>query len=253
MFPFIWLMDTSLKGDKQIFAYPPQWIPHPFKWINYANAMTTIPYMHYVWNTIVIVFWVMVGTMLTTPAIAYAFAKLHWKGRNALFILVLATMMLPTQVTMIPLYTTFVKLHWINTFRPLTVPSFFGNAFLIFLLRQFFMTIPEELSEAARVDGASEFRIYWQIVLQLCRPALITVALFTFMNVWTDFLSPLIYLNDDSKWTISIGLMQFLTTHGAEWAQLMAGSALFMLPVAILFLWLQRVFIQGITMTGLKG
>lgn len=252
VYPLLWMISTSLKKETQIFQRPTEWIPDPFQLINYKHALTVIPYFDYVFNTFEIVFWVMIGSMLVNPAIAYAFAKLSWKGRNALFVIVLSTMILPYQVTMIPLYSTFVKLGWINTILPLVVPAFFGNPFLIFLLRQFFLTLPEELSEASRVDGASEFRIYWNIVLPLCRPALVTVALFSFIWVWTDFLGPLIYLTDKVHWTISIGLMQFLTTHGLQWSLLMAGSAVFMLPVIILFLFMQRVFIQGITMTGLK-
>ncbi len=252
LFPLLWLFDTAFKNARQIFRIPPSWLPRPVEWINFVQALHAIPYLHYVWNTLVILFWVELGTVVSSPAIAYAFARLRWRGRNALFGLVLGTMMLPFQVTMIPLYTTFVKLHWINTFLPLTVPSFFGNAFYIFLLRQFFMTIPEELSEAARIDGTSELGIFWRIILPLSRPALVTVVLFTFVNVWTDFLGPLIYLNTTAKWTISIGLTQFLSTHSAQWGLLMAGSSLFMVPVIILFLLLQRTFIRGITMTGLK-
>lgn len=252
LFPMLWLFDTAFKNTRQIFRIPPMWVPHPVAWSNFAQALTTIPYLHYVWNTVVILFWVELGTLASSPAIAYAFARLRWRGRNTLFAIVLGTMMLPFQVTMIPLYTTFVKLHWINTFLPLTVPAFFGNAFYIFLLRQFFLTIPEELSEAARVDGASELRIFWKVILPLSRPALVTVVLFTFVNVWTDFLGPLIYLNSSAKWTISVGLTQFLSTHSAQWGLLMAGSALFMVPVIILFLLLQRTFIRGIAMSGLK-
>lgn len=252
LFPLIWLFDTAFKNPQQIFQFPPVWIPKPLEWSNITSALTMIPYLRYVWNTLEIAFWVEVGTLLTCPAAAYAFARLKWRGRNAAFVVVLASMMLPFQVTMVSLYTTYLKLHWINTFLPLTVPAFFGNAFFIFLLRQFFLTIPPELSEAARLDGASELSIYSRVILPLARPALVTVSLFAFVNVWTDFLGPLIYLNNSQEWTISLGLTQFMSTHSAEWGPLMAASALFMIPVIILFLILQRAFIRGIAMTGLR-
>lgn len=252
LFPFVWLLDTSVKTDAQIFTYPPKWIPNPVMFSNYAKALKTIPFMHYVWNTVKIVLLAVLGNVISAPAIGYAFAKLHWKGRDKVFILVLATMMMPFQITMIPLYSMYVKLGWVNTYAPLVVPDFFGKAFFIFLMRQFFMSIPEELLEAGRIDGASEFRIYWQLVLPLAKPAVVTVALFAFIWSWTDFLGPLIFLTNSNKWTISIGLSQFTTSHGLDWALLMAGSAMFMLPMIILFIFMQKVFIEGITMTGLK-
>ncbi|MGV8984042.1 carbohydrate ABC transporter permease [Clostridium sp.] len=252
IFPFIWLIDTSLKSDMQIFTYPPQWIPKPLMLSNYTKALTTIPFMHYVWNTVKIVIFAVMGNVISAPIIGYAFSKLHWKGRDKVFILVLATMMLPFQITMIPLYSMYVKIGWINTILPLVVPDFFGKAFFIFLMRQFFMTIPEDLSEAARIDGASEFRIFYGVILPLAKPAVVTVGLFAFIWSWTDFMGPLIYLTDSTNWTISLGLSQFTSSHGLDWALLMAGSAMFMLPMIILFFLMQKVFIEGITMSGLK-
>lgn len=252
IFPFIWLVDTSLKSDMQIFKYPPQWIPKPILFSNYTKALTTIPFMHYVWNTVKIVVFAVLGNVISAPVIGYAFSKLHWKGRDKVFILVLATMMLPFQITMIPLYSVYVKMGWINTMLPLVVPDFFGKAFFIFLMRQFFMTIPEDLSEAARIDGASELRIFLQVILPLAKPAVTTVGLFAFIWSWTDFMGPLIYLTDSANWTISIGLSQFTSSHGLDWSLLMAGSAMFMLPMAILFFLMQKVFVEGITMSGLK-
>lgn len=251
-FPIIWLLDTSLKSNAQIFVFPPQWIPKPIMFENYKKALTTIPYMSYAWNTIKIVFFAVLGNVISAPIIGYAFSKLHWKGRDKLFILVLATMMLPFQVIMIPLYSLYVKIGWINTYLPLVVPDFFGKAYFIFLMRQFFMTIPEDISESGRIDGASEFRIFWQLILPLAKPAIVSVGLFAFIWSWTDFLGPLIFLTDSAKWTISLGLSQFSTTHGLDWALLMAGSAIFMLPMVILFILMQKVFIEGITMTGIK-
>jgi multiple sugar transport system permease protein len=252
VFPFIWLLDTSVKSDMQIFKYPPQWIPKPFLGSNYTKALTTIPFMHYVFNTVKIVILAVLGNIISAPVIGYAFSKLHWKGRDKVFVLVLATMMLPFQITMIPLYSMYVKMNWINTVLPLVVPDFFGKAFFIFLMRQFFMTIPDDLSEAARIDGASEFKIFSRVILPLAKPAVVTVGLFAFIWSWTDFMGPLIYLTDNSKWTISIGLSQFTSSHGLDWSLLMAGSAMFMLPMIILFFLMQRVFIEGITMSGIK-
>lgn len=252
IFPFIWLVDTSLKSDTQIFKFPPQWIPKPLLFSNYSKALTTIPFMHYVGNTGKIVIFAVLGNVISAPIIGYAFSKLHWRGRDKVFILVLATMMLPFQITMIPLYSMYVKIGWINSILPLVVPDFFGKAFFIFLMRQFFMTIPDDLLEAARIDGASEFRIFYQVILPLAKPALVTVGLFAFIWSWTDFMGPLIYLTDSSKWTISLGLSQFTSSHGLDWSLLMAGSAMFMLPMVVLFFLMQKVFIEGITMSGLK-
>lgn len=251
-FPFVWLLDTSVKTDAQIFTFPPKWIPNPVMFSNYTRALSTIPFMHYVGNTVKVVLLAVLGNVISAPIIGYAFAKLHWKGRDKVFILVLATMMLPFQITMIPLYSMYVKLGWINSYAPLVVPDFFGKAYFIFLMRQFFMTIPEELLEAGRIDGASEFRIFWQLVLPLAKPAVTTVGLYAFIWSWTDFLGPLIFLTNDKKWTISLGLSQFTTSHGLDWSLLMAGSAMFMLPMIVLFIFMQKVFVEGITMTGLK-
>jgi multiple sugar transport system permease protein len=252
IFPFLWLIDTSLKSDAQIFKFPPEWIPKPILFSNYTKALTAIPFMHYVGNTSKIVIFAVLGNVISAPVIGYAFSKLHWRGRDKIFILVLATMMLPFQITMIPLYSVYVKVGWINSILPLVVPDFFGKAFFIFLMRQFFMTIPDDLLEAARIDGASEFRIFWQVVMPLAKPAIVTVGLFAFIWSWTDFMGPLIYLTDSDKWTISLGLSQFTSSHGLDWSLLMAGSAMFMLPMVVLFFLMQKVFIEGITMSGLK-
>lgn len=252
IFPFVWLVDTSLKNDAQIFTFPPKWIPSPVMFSNYMDALEAIPFMHYMGNTIKIVLLAVLGNVISAPMIGYAFAKLNWRGRDKVFILVLATMMLPFQVTMIPLYSMYVKIGWINTIAPLVVPDFFGKAFFIFLMRQFFLSIPEEILQAARIDGASEFRIYWNICFPLAKPAVVSVGLFAFIWSWTDFLGPLIYLTDSDKWTISIGLGQFTTSHGLDWKLLMAGSTMFMVPMIIVFFFMQKTFIQGINTTGLK-
>jgi len=252
IFPFAWLVLTSLKGDQEIFAFPPTWYPHQVRWANYGDAISYIPFFHYLWNTVAICASAAFGTVLSCSLTAYAFARLRWPGREAVFVLVLATMMLPFQVTMIPLYVIFRALGWINTFAPLIVPAFFGNAFSIFLFRQFFLGIPFELTDAGRIDGCSEWRLYWNIVLPLSKSAVATVALLTVLNNWTDFLGPLIYLNDQAQWTLSLGLMQFLGQHSAAWGPLMAASVIFTLPLIVLFFFTQRAFVQGIATTGLK-
>lgn len=251
--PFYWLVATSLKPDVQVFQSPPTWFPHPVMWENYPKAITYVPFGRYLINTLVICAFSVFGALASSSLVAYSFSKISWPGRNIMFFILISTLMLPGQVTMIPVFTIFKSLHWIDTIKPLVVPSFLGSAFFIFLLRQFFMTIPLELSDSARIDGCSEFDIYWRIVLPLAKPALAVVALFTFIGSWNDFLGPLIYLNDDAKYTLSIGLQQFIHQHGAEWSMLMAASTVMTLPIVILFFFAQKTFIQGITLTGIKG
>lgn len=250
--PFYWLASTALKTDAQIFRIPPVWIPHPAVWENFPKALRYIPFGLYTWNTLKICVLTMVGTVLSCSMVAYSLAKVPWRGRAWIFYSLLATMILPGQVTMIPTFTIFKWLHWIGTPLPLIVPAFFGSAFNIFLLRQFFLTIPAELSDAARLDGCSDWTIFWRIVLPLSKPALATVALFTFIGNWNDFLGPLLYLNDDHSYTLSLGLQRFVSQHGAEWAMLMAASTVMTLPIIVLFFFAQRTFIQGISTTGGK-
>jgi multiple sugar transport system permease protein len=253
LFPFIWMLSTALKPEAQIFKWPPEWVPEQFIWSNFPDALTFVPFGSYVMNTLTICIWSMVGTCLSSSLVAYGFSRITWPGRNFLFIIMLSTMMLPYQVTMIPLFVLFKKIGWVGTFNPLIIPSFFGGAFFIFLLRQFFLTIPHELSEAAKIDGCSEFRIFWQIIVPLARPALATVALFTFMNSWNDFMGPLIYLNDETMYTVSLGLQQFIGQYGTRWGMLMAASTVATLPIIILFFFAQKTFIQGVATTGIKG
>jgi multiple sugar transport system permease protein len=251
--PFVWIISTSLKGDTQIFAIPPVWIPEVFHWENYAKVFERMPFLTYLQNSVFISAVTITGTVLSSSLVAYAFGCLTWPGRNALFIFVIATMMLPMQVTMIPLFVLFKEIGWLNTFKPLTVPAFFGGgAFSIFLLRQFFLTIPKDLLDSARIDGCSEFRIYWSIVLPLAKPALATVAILTFMFTWNDFMGPLIYLSDKMKGTLALGLGMFVGQHVTEWSLLMAASVLMMLPMIAIFFFFQKYFIQGFTMSGLK-
>jgi multiple sugar transport system permease protein len=247
---------TSLKTPEALVAAGISWIPQPVYFQNYADALTLIPYLQYLGNTLVICIPNVVGTVLSCSLAAYALACIRWPGRGASFGLVLATMMLPYPVTIIPLYLVFRALGWLHVaggYLPLTVPAFFGAPFFIFLLRQFFASIPLELTEAAKVDGASELRIYAQIIMPLSKPALATTALFTFLYTYTDFLNPLIYISDPDRFTLSLGLLGFFGSHGAAWGPLMAASAMFTIPTVILFLLAQRTFIQGIATTGLKG
>ncbi|NLK07531.1 MAG: carbohydrate ABC transporter permease [Firmicutes bacterium] len=251
--PLVTMLTTAVKPDRQIFAWPPVWIPHPRVWGNFPRALTFVPMLLYAKNTIIITALNVVGVLISSPLVAYGLARIDWQGRNILFLLIVSTMMVPYQVTMIPVYLLFNSLGWINTYLPLVVPSFFGNAFFIFLLRQFFMTIPGELSDAARIDGCSELGIYRRIILPLAKPSLAVVALFQFIWVWNDFLGPLIYLKDQTRYTLSLGLQQFQSGYQTEWALLMASATMMTMPIIILFFFTQRTFIQGITLTGIKG
>jgi multiple sugar transport system permease protein len=251
--PLIWMVSTSLKADQQIFAMPPQWIPETIMWSNYLRVFDVMPFWTYLFNSVIITGLTIFGTVLSGSLVAYAFGCLEWRGRDKLFVVVLATMMLPMQVTMIPLFVLFKDIGWLNTIKPLTVPAFFGGgAFTIFLLRQFFMTLPKSLFDAARIDGCSEIRIWWSIVLPLARPALASVAILTFMFSWNDFLGPLIYLSEKMQGTLALGLAMMVGQHQTDWALLMAASILMMLPILLLFFFFQKYFIQGFTMSGIK-
>jgi multiple sugar transport system permease protein len=250
--PWFWMVSTSLKPLSQVFKMPPQWIPNPVAWENYKYAVTAVPLLHYLRNTLFISTTAVIGQIIASSLVAYAFGCIDWKGRDKVFLLVLATMMLPGQVTMIPVFVIWNRLGGVNTYLPLTVPAFFGSAFWIFMLRQFFRTIPTELRDAAVMDGCSEFRIYWQIVMPLSRPALATLIVFTFLGSYTDFMGPLIYLSDKAKWTLSLGLWGFIGTHSAGWSWLMAASVLFTLPMVILFFFTQKTFVRGIATTGFR-
>jgi multiple sugar transport system permease protein len=231
------------------------------RWQNYADAIATanrpslgVTFWTYVQNSSIIAVFSIIGTLFSCSLAAYGFARVRWPGRDLVFYLVLATLMLPFQVTMIPLYLFFTgTLGWGNTFLPLVVPTFFGNAFDIFLLRQFFRTIPEELADAARVDGASELRIFWNIMLPLSVPVLATITVFTFLWAWNDFQGPLIYLTDPRRFTMALGLKDYQQQHSVSWNQLMAASVMFTVPIIVLFFFAQRTFVQGVKLTGLKG
>jgi multiple sugar transport system permease protein len=254
--PFLWMVSTALKPDALVFSIPPQWFPRPWVWRNFVDSMTILghPVHLYAWNTIVIASLGVLGVTLSSSLVAFGFARLDFPGRNLLFILVISTMMLPRFVTIVPQFILFQKMGWLDTFKPLIVPYWFGAPFHIFLLRQFFLVIPKELDDAARVDGASSLQIYWQIILPLSKPALATVAIFAFVYHWNDLLEPLIFLASQRNWTLALFLASFQGYMlQPRWNLLMAASTILTLPVLVLFFFAQRLFIGGITVTGIKG
>jgi multiple sugar transport system permease protein len=253
--PFLFIVVTALMTRQQALSTS-LW-PHPFQWSNFTEVAKLFPVLRYTWNTVVYAVLSTIGVVVSSVPVAYALSRMRWRGRQAVFVLILATMMLPAQVTSVPLYIIFVKFGWIGSLKPLIIPSFFGDAFSIFLLRQFFMTIPEELSDAARVEGAGDFRILWNVVIPLAKPAIAAIALFQFLYAWNDFFDPLIYTGNSSQTTFAVALSQLSSAvqvhYGVLWNIQMAASLLFMLPVIIVFLLAQRVFIEGVTLTGVKG
>jgi len=285
LIPLLWMMSTGLKPIDQTMSMPPTWFPYKLyvekdgslveirkselsqypadkvikkiapRWSNFANAIRAMKmFPTYLKNTLILCLLTVMGTVVSSAFAAYGFSRIEWRGRDKLFALALATMMVPFPVTMVPIYSLYRWLGWIGTLKPLWVGSFFAGAFNVFLLRQFFMGLPKDLSEAARIDGCSEFRIFWQIILPLCRPALMVVGLFQFMYTWNDFMGPLIYLTDQKDFTLALGLQSFQSQHGGtEWHYLMAASTLVALPIIVLFFFTQKTFIEGISMTGIKG
>jgi ABC-type glycerol-3-phosphate transport system permease component len=256
--PFLWTLGSSLKSSQEIFAFPPTMFPAVPRWENYSDVFRLAPFLRFIGNTIFITAFAMVGQILSASAVAYGFSRFRFPGRDALFFVVLSTMMLPWQVTIVPQFLLFRYLGWLNTFMPLIVPSFFGGgAFYIFLLRQFFMTIPRDLDEAAKLDGASSVRIFWSIILPLSGPAIATVAIFSFLQHWNEFIGPLIFLNTEDKYTLSIGLRYFIAnpfeSDEPREAILMAASLIVAAPSLLLFFIAQKYFVQGIVTTGLKG
>lgn len=252
--PLVWLISTSLKEPSAIFTLPPKWIPNPIRWQNYPEALTAQPFAKFFLNTLIITILATLGTVITASMAAYGFARLRFPLRSFWFGLMISTLMLPSIVTLIPTFILFRSLKWIDTFYPLIVPFWFGGSpFFIFLLRQFFLTIPLELDEAARIDGASNYRIYWQIILPLAKPGLATVAIFSIINHWNEFILPLIYLHSTDKWTMAIGLQGFSDLYSTQWHWLMAASTVMVLPLIILFFSAQRYYLEGIHMTGLTG
>jgi multiple sugar transport system permease protein len=255
--PFFWMISTSFKPENEVFAYPPKWIPSTFTLDGYIEPWDNLPFFTYYRNTVIVTAINIVGYLASCSLVAFAFARMRFRGRNLLFVLVLSTMMLPGQVTLIPLYRLWAELNLVNTIGPLTIPAFFAGeytgAFTIFLLRQYMMTIPFDLDDAAKLDGASWFRIYWNIILPLTGPGLGAAAIFLFIGKWNDFLYPLIYLQTQEHFTVPLGLAQLNTRFSLAYQQTMAQTLLSLVPVLVVFFLVQRRYVQGIVITGVKG
>lgn len=248
--PLLWMVLTSLKPMEEIVRYPPTFFPEKIVWQNYLDTITAFPFWRYARNTLLITVLVVFGNVLSNSFIAYGFAKLDFPGKKLMFALVLSTMMIPGFVTMIPQYVLFSKIGWVGTYLPLIVPSFFGNAFNIFLMRQFYLSINDELIEAAEIDGANHFYIWSRLMLPLTKPALITIAINSFNAAWNDFLGPLLYIQDQEKYTLQIGLQVFQNQATTQWNYLMAGATLVLIPTILMFFFAQRYFIEGMDLTG---
>jgi len=253
--PLLWMISTSLKTDPQVYHVPPIWIPNPIRLRNYLEVLTRRPFGLWFINTMQYCVPSTLGALISSSLVAYSFSRIRWKGRDLLFFLCISTMMIPFQVRMIPLYIIFRQLGWVNSYKALVIPTFFGNAYFIFLLRQFFLTIPQELSDAARVDGASETGIFLRIIIPLAKPALAVVGLFQFMGAWNDYLGPLIFLNRESLFPLALGLQSMRSSFQERlvWPYLMAGSTMIVAPIILIFFFTQRTFVEGITLTGIKG
>jgi multiple sugar transport system permease protein len=250
--PFVFIALTALMTNEQ--ALSPRLWPEPFRWGNFVDVFETAPVWRYAANTMLYASLATVGVLVSSIPVAYALSRLRWRGRDVVFVLVLVALMLPVQVTIIPIYVLFAKLHLVGSLWPLIIPNFLGDAFSIFLLRQFFMTIPEEYADAARVDGCGELRILCSVFLRLAKPAIAAVALFQFLYCFNDFFGPLLYTSEASdNWTLSLGLSQFRTIYQVEWNLTMAATLMFMAPVIVLFFLAQRAFVEGVTLTGVKG
>lgn len=251
LIPLFWMISTSLKPESQVMSVPVQWLPKPPQWRNYLDAVQSFPFFRYFSNTLLLTVLNVVGTLFSASLAAYGFSKLNWRGRDQLFYITIATMFIPSQVLIIPTYLLFTQLGWVNTYLPLFVPAFCGGgAFNIFLLRQFFVSIPDELLEAARIDGASEFRIYSRIILPLSKPVLFTVSIFTVLFTWNDFFGPLLYLQDPSKWTLAVGLRSFQQQYTTTWSLLMAASTLSAIPLIIMYFLFQKRITSGFALSG---
>ena len=254
LMPTIWMISTSLKEQGQIFEYPPRFLPSPVLWTNYPEAIQKFPFFLYLRNTLIVTLLATFGTVLSASLVAFGFARRRFPERELLFGVLLSTMMLPSVVTMIPTFVLFTKLNWVNTFLPLTVPAFFGGgAFNIFLLRQFYRTLPYDYDEAAYIDGASSLRVWWEIILPFSKAPLAVIIVFTILGNWNDFMGPLIYMNQPEMRTLALGLQFFRDQYVTQWHYLMAASTLTVVPVLVLFFAAQRYFIQGILLTGLSG
>jgi multiple sugar transport system permease protein len=255
--PLVWLVRSAFMGDQQIFTSPPDWIPDPWKPENFSQVFDTVPFLRYLMNTVIIEIGVMIGMLASCSLAAFSFARMQWRGKNLVFGVTVSTLLLPYAVTIIPTFWMWKSLGAIDTFVPLIAPAFFGGAgiqggFYIFMLRQFFMNIPYELDEAAYMDGASPWWVWWKVIMPNAKPAIMVVAIFTFVNTWRDFLAPLIYLNSQKNYTLAVGLASFQGAYTGQWGLLMAAATMVVIPVVVLFAFTQKYFVQGVTFTGGK-
>lgn len=253
LFPFFWMVRSSLMTKTEIFGTPMKWWPQEIQWQNYRDAMTQVTFDRYFMNSLFLVAVNILGKLLSSSLVAFGFARIEFRGKKIWFALVIATMMIPWSVLLIPQFMLWNQVGFYNTYVPLTLPSFFLDGFYIFLLRQFFSTLPRDYDEAAILDGASYFTIYSRIILPLCKPALLTVCVFTFMNTWNDFIGPMIYLKDPKLSTVSLGLQMFISQYTTEWHLMMAAATVAVTPMIIMFFFAQRYFIEGMTFVGIKG
>jgi multiple sugar transport system permease protein len=253
--PLAWMVSTSLKPNSEVTVFPVRWIPGQIRWENYLEAWGLYPFTRFVFNSLYVVVVSTVGMLVSCCLVAYGFARIRFRGRNFFFFLMLMTMMLPSAVTMIPVYVLFAKLHWVDSFKPLIVPSFFGSAFNIFFLRQFMMTLPRELDEAARIDGAGHLTTFLRVILPLVKPPIVAVAVFHIFGTWNDFFGPLLYLNTRENFTFVLGLRALQTDfiYAGHYEWLMALSLLQLAPMLILYFLAQRFFIEGLSLTGVRG
>lgn len=250
LIPMLWMISIALKSDQEIIQYPPSILPKVLRFDNFTKAFTRSPFGKYTYNTMFIAFFVVIGNVLVNSIVAYGFAKIKFKGRETLFRVVLATMMIPGFVTLVPTYVLYAKLGWVGTYLPLIVPAFFGSSFNIFMMRQFYRTIPDSIIEAAKIEGASHLQIWGMIMQPMIKPLLATVALMSFKGVWNDFTNPLLYINDENLYTLQLGLQSFKGQMQTQWNYLMAMSLYTMLPIIVLFFLFQNYFIQGMNITG---
>lgn len=253
IFPFYWMIATSFKSEARVFAFPPDWIPNPAILSNYTYILTELPFARYTYNSAKISALWTLGIILSSSLAAYAFARVRFWGRETLFVITLAALMIPGQITMIPLYVLMTRIGWVDTHLPLIVPAYLGSAFGIFLIRQYFMTIPQELNDAAKIDGCSHFGIYWRIMMPLAKAVIATLALLSFMGSWNDLLGPVIYLFDEELFTLPLALTRFRGMYYTAWANMMAGATITLLPILVVFLFTQQYFVRGVVLSGLKG
>jgi ABC-type glycerol-3-phosphate transport system permease component len=259
VFPFFWMLSTSFKSDLNLSDIPPTILPHPLKWSNWSRTFNQdgIPVFRFLVNSIIVTSIVVIGQVLTSTMVGFAFARLKWYGRDVCFAVLVATMMLPSQVTIVPVFIGFSKLHLVNSWWPLIIPAWFGSPFFIFLARQFMLTLPRDLDDAARIDGATTWQLYSQVIIPLCRPIVATVAVFSFQSQWNDFFNPLIYITDQSKQLLSVGITYFTTQQTTiqvtPWNLVMVASVVMTIPMIIIFFLAQRVFVEGVVFSGLKG